>query len=174
MGWSNVRDCWRQVAELKHIIRQVVTDMKLDMGVTDGSQAKPGEIGEVMATQVKGTFLATPQTQLISTLVLSPGDWQVSAACYLNVTTNAMTGAQFNLSPLPVGAQTDISAAVWSPSTATDPDLWTVQLSSIPTAVNVTVPTLLAFSLQTNNTSTGSPATGPGTWAFNVQARRMR
>jgi hypothetical protein len=62
-------------------------------GVTDGSNAQPGQIGEVIsALLTTGLAVGGSPTTLLS-MVLSPGDWDVTAELWLQATgsTNPTT-----------------------------------------------------------------------------------
>lgn len=54
------------------------------MGVTDGSQAASGEVGEILI--LTGTISAAPDTGTLVTGTIPPGDWDISIMVVCNVT----------------------------------------------------------------------------------------
>jgi hypothetical protein len=165
-GWGSIRDCWRQVSELKAIIRQVVKQEML--GVTDGSDAKPGEIGEYFLNVTTFNFTAAQQTQNVNAGVIGPGDWDVIGAFMPSVGTS---GIKFNLSPVPTGVTTDMSGLTFDQGdpTASGPTSGAMVIST-PARALIKVPTLFSFSVNTNFAGTVQA----GTATFTLQARRVR
>jgi hypothetical protein len=51
-----------------------------DAGVTDGSEATPGDVGEYMATTGSAVGLVTNTATNLASLNLTPGDWDVSGS----------------------------------------------------------------------------------------------
>ena len=170
IGWGNVRDCWRQVAELKAIIRQVVDGMNLNRGVTDGSDIKAGEIGEYIEHAVAVTFpAATANTQQVQAGVLPPGDWNLWAAFNPN---NYTTGITFNLSPVPTGLSNDMRGMVQdNPGAGTGATEGSIVIAT-PARALIQVPTLLNFSLTSNPWNVATSVATGGSFTFG--ARRMR
>ena len=69
-------------------------------GVTDGSNAAAGQIGEVIsATVTSAVTLTSTVTANIASVVLTPGDWDVCGDIGLNVGTGAATLIQAGISP---------------------------------------------------------------------------
>jgi hypothetical protein len=141
------------------------------VGVINGSNAKPGIVGEVLYQEVDGTFPNTAGfTQSVSALVLSPGDWNVSV--FVQFVTAWTTGVYFNLSPQPVGIVSDMRCVTGALAT-TAPTFVDLSITGPVAQANITVPTLLAFSLVTNyaGAATGQPT---GNFIWQTFARRMR
>jgi hypothetical protein len=174
---NNIVDCWRQIGQLRRIIKDIIDDIGGPvktgpiMGVVDGNAAKVGNVGEVLTSSNTGTFTSDTQTQSISALVVPPGDWDVTATCDLAATTgstNGITGGEFALAPIPTGIK-PMTASFYGMNNVAE-----VQMASQPTQVNLSNPTLLAFTLKTNDTSYSSATSDAGTYTFTMYARRMR
>jgi hypothetical protein len=77
------------------------------IGVTDGSEAAPGEVGEYIVQRVPaGTTYPGYQVISLATINLSPGDWDLSAFAYTttavglyysmdNLATNVLRGGTY-------------------------------------------------------------------------------
>lgn len=176
---DNIRSCWRQIAELKQIIAEIIGEIGGPvktgpiMGVVNGTNAKQGMVGEVVTTSLDGTFTAAPQSQALSSVVLQPGDWDVSLKCSLLApagSTIGNTGGSIELSPLPAGVK-PMKAEFYTAGTN---KVMSVGMSAEPTQVNITTPTLLAFMLKTNQTGYATGDEAGGTFTVQVYARRMR
>lgn len=139
-------------------------------GVTDGSFAAPGMIGEVIEGTVSGnTTLVTGNIVKInlSPLVLPPGDWTVMSNLIMGggqifnvlyVQLNNTTGV--------IGAATNTIIIVGDASFAEN-----TYLPTAPVAISVAAATLLNWTvtLLNNQTATSNP-----TYDFVVWARRSR
>ena len=70
-------------------------------GVTDGSDAAPGQIGEFISSNViaPGVTLATTVNKIITSINLTPGDWDVSAEGWVAVGAALPTLLQLGVSP---------------------------------------------------------------------------
>lgn len=179
-GWSEeAMACWRQMQELMAIIRATVApDIErlerqiaslqqqvkvLTFGVTDGSNALPGHVGEFVALQAPDiNFPTATSTVSVVAGTLAPGDWNVQAYAYINV---GITGAQFYLSPQPPGISDSMGAviALFGHENVT--------LVGPLVRANIVAPTVLQFSCTTNN---DGPGPTPGIMSVRVAARRMR
>jgi hypothetical protein len=159
--------CWQDIAQFQQFLMAMLSQMGPYpmQGITDGSQAIAGNIGEVAHSVVAGTFPVTANNvQTISAIVLSPGDWDVSATC--DMQGAATTGSDFALTPVPTGVLDQLSAVA-----AVSTGVEDTSLHSGVTQANIKVPTLLAFQLTTNITGAGAAA---GTFNFTTFARRRR
>jgi hypothetical protein len=173
---NNVVGCWREIEQLRHIVRSLIDEVGGPIktgpirGVVHGKAAHQGNVGEVLTGQTTGTFTAAMQTQTVSPLVIPPGDFDVTVSCDFEVpttSTHGILGAEFTLAPQP--PNTAISTAFYSVSGSFERTL-----EAPVTQVNVSVPTLLAFTLKTNDTKFSTATADAGTFTFNVYARRMR
>lgn len=129
------------------------------IGVTNGSDAQPGQVGEWLQWIRELNVPSGSNTQIVSTLILQPGDWNVQAAAY--TVTSPVTQVWANLSPVPPGLS-DQMLLYFQTATASD-----ISIMCPVERASVTVPTLLAFQIQTV-----APAAA-NIW-FEVTARRAR
>ena len=179
--------CWDQSQALYNLVSKVVMDIFQTnpgiipspppsqgsgpiLGVTDGSNAQPGQVGEFVTGTASLAYAANPAiTQNVNSLiVLQPGDWDVRA---FGQTSSAFGVAQFYLSPVPAGLSNEMNAVVFE-STAVGGVLSWDTLVSATARASVKVPTLLAFAMAVNQSiASGLPA---GTFTMWVEARRVR
>lgn len=141
-------------------------------GVTDGSDAAPGEVGEFLF----GSFITNwnlptgtaDLRQFQDTITVPPGDWDVSA----NLTTEnlALTGGDFLCSNL--GPPQLVPALVDSFfDTNGNALLAGVVFKCGPCRLSIVKPTLITFAIELEN-ETGVSAVSPTT--LQVWARRVR
>lgn len=184
---AQAQACYNQSQSLYNLVSQVVSDIFAKnpgiipspppsagsgpiLGVTDGSDAQPGQVGEFVSASSSIPYTAYPTaTQVVvSSIVLQPGDWDVWGL--VTFTTNIGIAALY-LSPQPAG----LSNAMVAINAVSAPGVQTQEMISltIPTArASVAVPTLLAFTFAIyQNLDAALPA---GTATFNVEARRTR
>jgi hypothetical protein len=160
--WSQLIDCWKDAQDFKKLIQAVIEDIyggelatkayvdqavqqsatEITTGVTDGSIAGPGMVGET----VFGIFPATPgelsDTHTVGdtiadefVMTLPAGAWQMSFQAVLVVQSGSLTNIGFggflgdgNFGNILIGGNwtgsglTDlqIPALIWSGSTAID------------------------------------------------------
>lgn len=132
------------------------------IGVTDGSPAQPGQVGEYLEFVQDVPILGTAQTQVLSMGVLQPGDWDVwlqaapagwtaDIQCYFYPTPAGFDNAGYVIlgdnGPVPISASGPAFRALLS------------------------VPTLVTVTLTTNNSGPGS---GASTCSVTVFCRRRR
>lgn len=134
------------------------------IGVTNGSQAQPGQVGEYVEIEVSVPYTAATQTQTVTMGILQPGDWDVWQFCSF---TTYVTGAQFNLAPVPAG----FSHILFGASEASGSGTVGIVVVSAAAQASISVPTLVVFSLTTNGTSAG-PAAGTANMFFCARRRR--
>jgi hypothetical protein len=91
---SAMQTCWNSSEAFEDFITQVITDIFQDnpgiippatpagpiVGVTDGSDAAPGEVGEFITMQINGTVASAGGIQTFPAMTLQPGDWNCQAA----------------------------------------------------------------------------------------------
>lgn len=131
------------------------------IGVTDGSNAQPGQVGEWIQLSANFAIPIASQTLLLSLGVLQPGDWTCSALAFCNPWVGSL---YFVLAD-----NTGFSNSMGSPALgATDQAV--NQISSVARC-SISTPTLVAFSVSTNFDASGTAASN-GTIEFN--ARRAR
>lgn len=169
-GWVN-RDQWLQMAD-------VAADMTggepggAEMGVTDGSEAGPGRVGEYLegwGQVTSTTILADPQpsdySQVGTPLTLTAGDW--------------MVGGQIEFEE--VGAPTSLVSGLIADVTDPNNGTWSVirgvsgqdlSLNFSPARYNITAPLTIAAYLAVVTGWSPAPTTFPVNWW--IWARRMR
>lgn len=142
------------------------------VGVTDGSSAAPGQVGEYVRAQVQFAYTASPSTtnSVQSPLVVQPGDWDLGAYMILS---GAFDAASFYINPVPTGIIDGNGMSGFNQINSSA----SANLSQYSTVVapgtrgSFTVPTLLAFTCQVALTTASIPA---GTAYLLVHARRRR
>lgn len=138
------------------------------IGVTDGSNAAAGQVGEFISAESSFPYTAYPNitNANLSVIIIQPGDWDLWAS--LQVST-AIGGALFYLSPIPTGIlSTMASASVLSGMSISE----VVSVTSSVARGNFTVPTLMAFYVSVDQ-ATSSTLTA-GTATLIVSGRRRR
>lgn len=144
-------------------------------GVTDGSDAGPGIVGEVMSaasvTQLNAAASETNFT-VINTLNLTPGDWEVNASLFINTSMVGGTASWVFLGPSSIPlANTDGSTpaqnvAWWGNDWGTLPN---VQGGTVgPSRIN----TPIAAGADLRAVVVGTSGTSTVDWM--MTARRMR
>jgi hypothetical protein len=143
------------------------------IGITDGSLAKPGYVGEYVQMVVAVPIPVTwNYNQSVSMGTLQPGDWTVQAT--LSVGT-LVGGTSYSLSPVPAGVSNNMACQIGCWVTTAEAGMMTSTLTSPVARANITVPTLFVFSVTTNYLGGGgviAPQSGSGSMTFT--ARRAR
>lgn len=181
---SSLLQCYCDVQAATAFISKVVTDLAANdpafqkalvdgiaasgsnlplLGVTNGSDAQPGQVGEYIQSNVNVSYTTAMQTQNVTMGVLQPGDWDCWQFCEC---TTFMTGVQFILAPVPVGFSNTMQGA----AVDSNGQVGTVVNGSAARAT-LSVPTLVVFSLVTNGEGAG-PAAGTAVMSFNARRRR--
>lgn len=167
--WLNA--AYDDVTATKAFLRKLIADMFADdptmipgmgvAGVTDGSAAQPGQVGEFVVLAQTLTALAAqnqqPQTHVLGTL--PPGDWNVWATFVSSALVNQVN---YWLNPAPAGLNPAFLQGVFETA-----GLTIVYVPTNQTQLTSAQPSLIAFSVMTN-----VPADTPYTLYF--MARRMR
>jgi hypothetical protein len=189
---AKAQACWDQSQSLYNLVEDVVETIFANnpsiipppppsagsgpiIGVTDGSVAAPGQVGEVLSSLLSGTFTgaisgtSASQTAL-SIMTLTPGDWNVQYWLQVNAD---IQGAAFALGPSPAGALNSMETILFGYPAFTDPEgtFQGVILTAATTPINVATPTLLAGTL-TVWSGTTSVTSGP--YTMKMWARRVR
>jgi hypothetical protein len=160
--------CWQDLAQFQQFLICMLSQAgPFPMqGVTDGSDAKAGMIGEWITGNSTVAYAAYPAVtdSTVSTLVLSPGDWDIWAYMYL---TTAFGASSFTLSLLPTGFSDNLTGIAGA--------LGQAELNIIignQVRANVTVPTLTSFKIHVDQS--GNSALLAGNAQLTVNARRRR
>jgi hypothetical protein len=158
--------CWQDISQFQQFLMAMLSQIGPYpvQGVTDGSNAAPGMIGEWVAMAANFNIPTASQLGLAVTVgVLSPGDWTCFA--YAN-TSVVVSDLSFRLVPVPAGFSNSMDGAVGS-----FPGMLNATIVGPPARASITVPTLVAFGLNTNTSAAGPTA---GTGIMNFEARRSR
>ena len=84
-------------------------------GVTDGSNAAPGQIGEVISNvrvAASALTLTTGVAQNVCTITLTPGDWDVQGNAWFSVGTGGATNIQTGINSVSAAVPTDAAIGV--------------------------------------------------------------
>ena len=128
------------------------------IGVTDGSNAQPGQVGEYIEFVTPFSFPTGTNTGVVTAGSLPPGDWD----CYLFLGPSvALDTLAVSLAPLPAG----FDAPLFAYGTSVTPEF--VALAGNMTRGSTTAPSLIAWSVVTAGTTAGTVQI----W---FQARRRR
>lgn len=153
------------------------------IGVTDGSQAKPGEVGEFLSGIIPNTDVPMPPgtaaganatgVAVVTPLVIPPGDWDVTSTFRCG---NGLNQFEAQLTPLPAGFS--IGGLIFAiPEDTMRFFDWTFNGARLQ--ANVTVPTAVVYTVTLgmvgglSENSTQVPGSG-GFFQTIVTARRMR
>jgi hypothetical protein len=146
------------------------------IGVTDGSLALQGEVGEYLSGVLDYTTVSTAnQTVIVAPLVLTPGDWDVEATWRTGFNIG---GFKASLTPQPIGVTSGMLAEFGVGTGVADiGGLSSFTIQSPRCQASVAVPTLLAFTVDVNALAGSTDQNGVVGQAFFttiVTARRMR
>jgi hypothetical protein len=164
---SGLMQCWQDIAQFQQFLACMLSQMgPFPMqGVTDGSNAAPGNIGEFMTATANATFAAgVVTTTTLSPIVIPPGDWDLWSFSEQTVETGIVW---YYASPQPVGVTNDMSGIAGAPGAGL-----LTRVIGLPARGSFTVPTLLAFHVEVHqDTVAGLLA---GTLYLTVSGRRRR
>lgn len=142
------------------------------IGVTDGSDAAPGQVGEAIVGIGSINYAAYPTntTTSLALMVIQPGDWSLWPS---GSASTVIGGAAFFLDPWPVlglssRMEMELSQAGSSPGLAE-----TAVFIGQYARASVSVPTLLAFTVEVFMSGDSSLTTA-GVFQVRVEGRRMR
>ena len=158
---------------IRPIPAQAVTQATIGpiVGVVDGSDAAPGEVGEFLIAAgtfnyAAGTAAGQGSTGHIALINMPPGDWDLTvSAAY----TNLISSSLFFLDPLPTGmsnAMFGLNGNFTFPGEAEN-----VIIIGQSARGSFAVNTQLTFQVQVFQSSTALPA---GTMTLGIEARRRR
>jgi hypothetical protein len=160
--------CWQDIAQFQQFLQCMLTQMGpiALQGVTDGSVAKAGVIGEFVQASLLVPYAAYPTVTntVASIAVLQPGDWDTRISCAVST---AIGGLSFNLSPQPPGLSNDM-VGLTGVSGSTENPIVIGQTAS----GSFSVPTLFAWHVSVDQSSTSTLLAGNANMMF--EARRVR
>lgn len=150
-GLFRLEQCWDDVKRTKALLRRMIADIIAEdpsliglaqpiIGVTDGSDAQPGQVGEyIQWGQTVPLSTAIDASMNLTMGVLPPGDWD----CWASAATDQPVGnVMYLLNPVPAGFTENMSTAAWVPGTT---ELLSIAsytaraLTSVPSLINFTV-----------------------------------
>jgi hypothetical protein len=143
-------------------------------GVTDGSFAAPGYVGEVYQTSSSFNIPATWNNQQnINIGSLPAGDWTLQAQ--INSTQPLVGGINFYLNPIPTGFYNNMSGTLGVYVTTAEAGMTQAQVVGCLCAASVAAPTNMTMFVQTNYLG-GNGVIAPiaGTATIILLARRAR
>jgi hypothetical protein len=124
-------------------------------GVTDGSDAAPGIVGEFVQTTTNFNISgAMGAVNTVTATVLSPGDWDCTAGVYPGT---VLKGMIMGLNPIPVGVTTGMTGIAIDQS-AMAADATEVIVIGFPARALVSVPTQFTFNVTSNVIAAGNAA----------------
>jgi hypothetical protein len=142
------------------------------VGVVDGSDAAPGEVGEFLTAIGTFNYAASPATSTgqLAMINMPPGDWDIWASASF---TTLIESTLFHLNPVPTGMSNSMFGlmGLFSVSNLVSMDVETLVLVGQTARGSFAVPTLLSFEVQVFQGSASLPA---GTMILRVEARRRR
>ena len=173
-GLYRLNECWDDVAKTKAFLAKIMKEIIAEdpsiiavgtpvVGVTDGSDAVAGMVGQFIQTATTVGYTAnTNQTSFLNAASLPAGDWD--CWWYTNYDTGIL-GAQNFLSPIPPGFSGDMNMNFSQVGAATVDDF---NLASPAVRGLISVATPMVFNI------TILPSTSNGTLTFVFNARRRR
>jgi len=141
------------------------------IGVVDGSNAAPGQVGEFMFAigtfaYAAGTTVGVGSTGTINLINMPPGDWDFTISASFS---DLITSALFFLNPIPTGMSNPMFGLNGNFTMAGEAE--TVVIVGQSARGSFAVNTELTFEVQVFNNSTSEPA---GTMTLRIEARRRR
>lgn len=171
-GWGNIQQCWNEIEQLKLLLSEVISSMgPIPLtGVTDGSNAKPGEVGEFFHAEANVAYGAYPAVTntTVSVTVVPPGDWDLWASFN---TQGGVGLILVNLAPAPSGISNQM-IGFGTFGTVGAMSYEGAVLINMSARGNFTVPTLLPFSVHIDNSQDTGLLAGSG--IMMVEGRRRR
>lgn len=177
-----LRSAWRDVKFLNKLIGDIINDMIENgivapgpnspvqgpsggiPGVTDGSNAGPGQIGEFVSFSSAISYaVATGQTFNISLGVLAPGDWDLRSSLQFST---PFDGVSYYLNPMPSGFSNAMFGELLDAGSAGLISQYAVVVGMAARG-SVSVPTLMPFTVNVNSSAAGQAT-------LTIEARRMR
>lgn len=187
---AKANQCWDQTQQLVDFLTQVIEDIFAQnpgiippppasggsgplLGVTDGSKAAPGIVGEVIVLTTQIPYAAYPAiTEPVVTLgVITPGDWDMFASMeFAGGAAGAIGGASFALNG-PSGVSSDMNGIVIFGVTQGQAEAGATIIGQKGSA-SWAAATLIQFQVVVNQSTDATLPAGTATFRF--EARRMR
>jgi hypothetical protein len=172
-GLAHLEQCYADVKRAEALLKQMIKDIiACDpgiigsgmpiIGVTDGSDAQPGQVGEFVRLIIGNiTIPAAYLVQNVTLGVLSPGDWDCWCSCSF---TSFISDARMSLNPVPTGFSDEMYVGMAT-------TLESFNLVGPTGRALISVPTLVNMQLTTNLAAEG-PAATIGYMIFSARRRR--
>ena len=142
------------------------------VGVVDGSDAAPGEVGEYLTASGDFNYAASPagSTGQLALINMPPGDWDLWVSASFST---LIESTLFFLNPEPTGMSNAMFGVMglFNVTQFVSLDVERVVLVGQTARGSFAVPTLLSFEVQVFQGSPGLPA---GVMTLRVEARRRR
>jgi hypothetical protein len=161
---AKIESCWDQSQDLEALLTKIITQIFTDdpsiippappsagsgpiIGVTDGSDAAPGEVGEYVTLAVNGVLAANAGLATYQALTLTPGDWDLWS--YLDVdipvgSTQFFQQLYFRLSANNVGVCFGDMGGVWPAGSGFGGGIWPTNTGR----VSVSAPVLIVAAVE--------------------------
>jgi hypothetical protein len=178
--------CYDNVAMMEQILAKVITDVITSnptvmneiiegiaasgsnvplIGVTNGADAQPGQVGQFVPLNLAGTYPTGTSTQVVTLGTLQPGDWDLEGILGIG---GPVTWVNTYLSPVPAGVSWNMGGYIEDITSVPGSGEMAI-IPLVPARALISVPTLFAFSLQVNaGTNAGA------NYQYVVNARRAR
>lgn len=173
-GLYRLNQCWDDVAKTKAFLAQMMREIIAEdpsiiavgtpvVGVTDGTEAQPGMVGQFIQNSVNVNFVANTNLQaFVNVASLPPGDWD----CWWNMGITApIFGTQIYLDPVPAGFSGDMDMVLETPGQAT-PDTFFLASPHVRALTKVANPMVFSVAISPG------PANGYLGLIFNARRRR--
>ncbi|HKD27855.1 MAG TPA: hypothetical protein VKC66_18360 [Xanthobacteraceae bacterium] len=180
-GWQ-MRKCYDDLKKLESVIRDLMKDILAEgvpptnvIGVTDGSNAPPGMVGEYVTSVAAGSM--TGPNIIIPAITVPPGDWMVDFTFSLDMATGGTFTEFVAIIPAnqrPEGMEPTESPIVASLNQGGSPPSEGFQALVMPGStirINNTTPQLVVMQMFF---FPSIPAGTPQVYNLFTQARRMR
>lgn len=142
------------------------------VGVVDGSDAAPGEVGEFLTALQSVNYTGGTHIETSITLInMPPGDWDMQASASFSTHVGSVL---FELVPIPTGMSNAMVGwmGVFSATASPAVDAEDLVLIGQSARGSFAVPTPLAFDIQVDqSTASGLPS---GVMLIRIEARRRR
>jgi hypothetical protein len=158
--------CWQDIAQFQQFLQCMLSQMgPIPMkGVTDGSVALAGNIGEVVTQESTGQVATGTTSQVASVLTLPPGDWFINSW----ISLSSLSGTDF-YQAASVILQSGATSLADTAIAITPAAIQSLAFTLSPVHLSVSVPSLLSATIDISAT-----LAAPKTWALDVAALRIR
>lgn len=159
---------WQQIQCIQQIVLNVLSQGI--PGVTDGSLAKAGMVGERIQQSSSGTFTGNPYSTVVPAVTVPAGDWSIQAQLAIADTSSA--GGYFYEGLLELLGPTNniLGTSLLQVTPMANNGFAAINANTQVFPFNVSVPTIISAQIKV----VGYAPTTPGNWAIAVYGRRVR